>query len=103
MKGVDLRLFQFDWDLTFAVVFLNADGTVYGRYGTRAGVRGNQMTHVSLASLTRAMERALALHKAYPGNRAELAGKRAAAPSQRFPEQTPFLEKYATITATRKW
>lgn len=103
MKGVDLRLFQFDWDLTFAVVFLNADGTVYGRYGTRAGSRGNQMTHVSTASLTKAMERALALHKAYPGNRAELAGKRGTLLTQPFPEQTPFLEKYAMITATKKW
>jgi len=33
--ALDLSLFQFDGDLTLAVVFLNADGTVYGRYGSR--------------------------------------------------------------------
>jgi hypothetical protein len=103
MKGVDLRLFQFDWDLTFAVVFLNADGTVYGRYGTRAGVRNNQTTHVSLPSLEKAMQRALELHRAYPENRKKLLGKRGPAPSHNYPEQTPFLSKYKEISATNKW
>ena len=37
MNGLDLSLFQFDYDQTLAALFLNADGTVYGRYGTRAG------------------------------------------------------------------
>ena len=36
MNGVDVRRFQFERDLSLAVLFLNADGTVYGRYGTRA-------------------------------------------------------------------
>jgi membrane-associated protease RseP (regulator of RpoE activity) len=103
MKGVDLRLFQFDWDLTMAVVFLNADGTIYGRFGTRAGTRGNQMTHVSEPALAKAMERALALHKAHPANRTELAGKSGQAGPHRFPEETPLLAKYAAITASNKW
>ena len=30
MQGIDLARFQFDYDLTFAIVFLNADGAVYG-------------------------------------------------------------------------
>ncbi|SVB76452.1 uncharacterized protein METZ01_LOCUS229306, partial [marine metagenome] len=34
MKGVDLSQFQFDYDLSWAAMFINADGTVYGRYGT---------------------------------------------------------------------
>ena len=42
MKGVDLSQFQFDHDLNWAAMFLNADGTVYARYGTQsaAGQRG---------------------------------------------------------------
>ena len=33
---MDLSLFQFDYDLTFAVFFLNADKTVYGRFSSRS-------------------------------------------------------------------
>lgn len=48
MNGVDLKRFQFDYDQTWCAFFMNADGTIYGRYGTRAG-RGNQsMTHISV-------------------------------------------------------
>ncbi|MFM7832242.1 MAG: thioredoxin family protein, partial [Planctomycetaceae bacterium] len=36
MKGVDLNQFQFDYDLNWAAMFLNADGTVYARYGTQS-------------------------------------------------------------------
>ena len=33
---LDLTKFQFDYDLTFSVFFMNPDGTIYGRYGTRS-------------------------------------------------------------------
>ncbi|MGV2339592.1 MAG UNVERIFIED_CONTAM: thioredoxin family protein [Planctomycetaceae bacterium] len=36
MKNVDLSQFQFDYDLNWAAMFLNADGTVYARYGTQS-------------------------------------------------------------------
>ena len=32
-NGLDLSLFQFDTDQSFAVFLLNADGTIYGRFG----------------------------------------------------------------------
>src|SRR5262245_42268570 len=35
-NGLDLSLFQFDTDQSFAVFMLNADGTIYGRFGTRS-------------------------------------------------------------------
>ena len=35
-NALDLTLFQFDYDLTFAAFFMNADKTIYGRYGTRS-------------------------------------------------------------------
>ncbi|GIW94786.1 MAG: hypothetical protein KatS3mg110_2827 [Pirellulaceae bacterium] len=35
IDDLDLNLFQFDLDLTFCVFFLNAEGHVYARYGSR--------------------------------------------------------------------
>jgi hypothetical protein len=35
IAGADLRLFEFDYDLTWHVFFLNANETMYGRYGGR--------------------------------------------------------------------
>ncbi len=35
-NGLDLSLFQYDTDQSFAVFMLNADGTIYGRFGTRS-------------------------------------------------------------------
>lgn len=35
-NGLDLSLFQYDYDQSFAAFFLNADRTIYGRYGTRS-------------------------------------------------------------------
>ena len=37
IDNLDLNLFEFDYDLTFMVFFLNADGKVYARYGGRDG------------------------------------------------------------------
>lgn len=59
--GIDLNVFDFDYDLTFMVFFLNADGKVYGRYGGRdsksAGGR------LSIAGLRHAMNAALQAHR----------------------------------------
>ena len=74
MKGVDLNQFQFDYDLNWAAMFLNADGTVYGRYGTQSADGPDAFN--SIASLERAMMRVLKLHATYPTNAAALAGKR---------------------------
>ena len=37
-NGMDLSQFQFDYDQSWAALFLNADMTIYGRYGTQ-GIR----------------------------------------------------------------
>ena len=70
---MDLGAFPFDRGLTLAVLFLNADGTVYGRFGTRSDKDG--MRHVSLEGLKESLRGALELHKGYPANRKSLAGK----------------------------
>ena len=95
-NGLDLSLFQFDTDQSFAVFLLNADGTIYGRYGTRS-----DQTHwaddVSLEGLAKALEGALALHKDYPNNKATLAAKKGPAPDFPVPEKFPLLkDKYGS-------
>ncbi len=91
-NGIDLSLFQFDTNLTWAVFFLNADRTIYGRYGTRADK--GAVSRISTAGFRKAMEGALELHAAYPGNRAALAGKTGPAPRAKSPDAFPWLRQY---------
>lgn len=49
-NGLDLKTFQFDTDQSFAVFFLNGDGTVYGRFGTRSH-RTEWMVDVSVEAM----------------------------------------------------
>src|SRR4051812_4193733 len=89
-NGLDLSLFQFDTDQSFAVFILNADGTIYGRFGTRSDQR-NWTDDVSIAGLAKALEGALALHKDYPANEELLAGKKGPPPDFAAPEKYPKL------------
>ena len=73
-RTLDLSLFQFDPDLTFAVFFLNADKTIYGRYGSRSDFYDADR-EISLEGLAKAMQAALDLHANYPANTAMLSGK----------------------------
>lgn len=90
-NGLDLSLFQFDTDQSFAVFFLNADQTIYGRFGTRSH-RTEWLGDVSLAGMAAAMQGALELHAAYPANRESLSGKRGPQPEIRTPEKFPSLQ-----------
>lgn len=92
LQGIDLAQFQFDGDLSWAGFFLNADGTVYGRYGTK--VQSNDERKVFTAKgLAKALERALDLHKGYPENKTLLAAKRGPAPEWADFEKMPALGK----------
>lgn len=94
-NGLDLDLFQYDTDQSFAVFLLNADGTIYGRFGTRSH-RTEWLSDVSLPGMAKALEGALALHADYPANQAELAGKRGKPLEVSSPEQYPALkDKYS--------
>jgi hypothetical protein len=84
-NGLDLSLFQFDYDQSFAMFFLNADGTIYGRFGTRSH-RTQWSDDVSIEGLAKALQGALALHEQYPQNKEELAGKKGKAPDVPSPE-----------------
>lgn len=92
-NGLDLSLFQYDYDQSFACFLLNADGTIYGRFGTRSH-RTNWVGDVSLDGLAKALQAGLDLHAGYPANKALFAGKRGPAPEFPTPEKFPMLGKY---------
>jgi len=73
MKGVNLSQFQFDYDLNWAAIFMNADGTIYARYGTQSAAGSD--AYNSIKSLKKTMRRVLSLHKDYPNNKNGLSGK----------------------------
>lgn len=64
IAGADLRLFEFDHDLTWYVFLLNADETVYGRYGGRDATGAE--ARLSLKGLRYALERAVETHRSPP-------------------------------------
>ncbi|MBI2925678.1 MAG: PDZ domain-containing protein [Verrucomicrobia bacterium] len=89
-NALDLTLFQFDYDLTFAVFFLNADRTVYGRFGSRSDQKHAEKD-ISIEGFRQALARALELHKGYPANKAALAGKQPRTPRFKSPDDYPSL------------
>jgi hypothetical protein len=89
--GMDLSLFQFDQELTWAVFFMNADKTIYGRYGSRSEHK-NTTNAISLEGLKKALEAALKFHAGYPGNKQDFAGKKGPAPVWPTPEAIPELK-----------
>jgi serine protease Do len=90
MRGVDTSVFNFDFDLSWAGFFMNADMTVYGRYGAR---KDSSDVLFSTAGLKQAMKRALEIHKGYPANRPSLATKNVKTPiAAKTPESMPAIE-----------
>jgi serine protease Do len=94
-NGLDLSLFQYDTDQSFAVFMLNADRTIYGRFGTRSH-RTEWIGDVSLKGLAEALKGALALHQKYPNNSAALLAKTGPAPLFVHPEDFPSLKEKFT-------
>lgn len=92
-NNLDLSIFQYDTDQSFAVFLLNADGTIYGRFGTRSH-RTNWVGDVSIDGLAKALRGALDLHKDFAKNKETLAAKRGPAPLFAVPEKFPSLGKY---------
>ncbi len=65
MWGLDLNRFQFDESMTWAVFLMNGDGTIYARYGSRAGVKELSTRDVSVESFKLTLQAALRLHDDY--------------------------------------
>jgi serine protease Do len=92
-NGLDLSLFQYDYDLSFAAFFMNADKTIYGRFGTRASLEKAE-SEITLEGFRKAMQTALDWHSEYPLNKEQFAGKRGAAVRFGKPEEMPPLKNY---------
>lgn len=90
-NGLDLNLFQYDTDQSFAVFFLNADKTIYGRFGTRSH-RTEWLGDVSLKGLSKALRKTLDLHRNYDLVKGALAGKRGKPMEVESPEHYPSLK-----------
>lgn len=63
-RGVDMNRFRFDYDLTFAVLMMNADGDVYSRFGTRDA--NSETDRMSILGLKRTMRAVLAIYRQHP-------------------------------------
>lgn len=63
-RGVDMKRFRFDYDLTFAVLMMNAEGATLSRFGTRDAE--SSTNRMSVAGLKRAMREVLARHAKRP-------------------------------------
>jgi serine protease Do len=95
-NGMDLSLFQFDYDQSWAAFFMNADMTIYGRYGTRSSQK-DSADDVSLEGFAKALSGALELHAGYPANSGLLAGKRNTKARSGKPEELHGLkDRYKT-------
>ena len=90
-NGLDLSLFQYDYDQSFAVFLLNADRTIYGRFGTRSH-HTLWSEDVSIEGLAKAMQGALELHAKYDSVKDSLAAKQGPRPDVPSPEKYPLLE-----------
>jgi len=89
-NAMDLTLFQFDYDLTFAAFFLNADRTIYGRFGSRSDQKQAEK-EISIEGFREALAAALELHRNYPRNKQALAGKQPRPVKFKAPEAYPSL------------
>lgn len=72
---LDLTRFQHDFDQSFAMTLMNADGTIYARFGTRSN-RDDESQDISLDGLRETLTEALRVHDTIESTRPLLAGKR---------------------------
>lgn len=63
MSTVDLDRYRFDFDLTFSVLFMNADGRIYHRYGSRD--HRSSDARLNFESFDRVAATALEAHRAH--------------------------------------
>jgi hypothetical protein len=89
MRGVDIALFDFDYNENWMGMFLDADGRVYARYGSVDP--DTRVSHNNADGLTHTMEAVLEIHKK------EMAKERPAykPPAAFRPEDIPAMPVYA--------
>ena len=87
-ENLDLSIFKFDPDLSFAVFFLGPDKTVYGRYGTRSDFYEAER-EMSLEGLKEAMKTALEWHNQSAQLRSMFAAKKGPEPKYKTLAEFP--------------
>lgn len=88
-NALDLTRFQFDYDLSFSTMFFNADGTIYGRFGSWQHQKDALDT--TITGYKASLEATLEIHRAYPGIKAALAGKQGGPTPFAVPVEIPAL------------
>jgi hypothetical protein len=63
MRGIDLNVYRFNYDLTLAVLLMHPDGTLYTTYAGRDA--SDASSHQSTTSLARVLRETLAVHQRY--------------------------------------
>lgn len=90
-NGMDLSLYQFDYDMSLAMFLMRADGTIYGRFGTRSGQK-DEDHEMTIDGLGKALSRGLEMHEEFEMFAPQLAGKKGAAAAIATPEEHPSLK-----------
>lgn len=92
-NNLDMELFQFDYDQSFHAFLMNADKTIYGRFGTRSE-HHDEFQDMTMEGFAEALEGALAMHKRVGEFGEKLAGKQGPKPPVKRPEEFPTLTRY---------
>ncbi len=90
-NGLDLSLFQFDYDLSFYAFFLNADRTIYGRFGSPS-TQKDKTGEVSMEAFREALTAALDFHGRHGELKERLQAKTGPVPTLKVPEDYPSLK-----------
>jgi hypothetical protein len=88
-NALDLRRFQFDFDLSFSALMFNGDGTLYGRYGS--WLHQHDPNEDTTAGFRATLQAALDMHRDFPKNRIALAGKQGKPTPYKTPVDMPVL------------
>src|SRR5262245_27841654 len=93
-NGLDLTQFQYDFDLSFSSLVMNADGTIYTRYGNRSSA--NDAADNPIEGFRATLAAALDVHKNVDQHRDDLKDKKAQLTKFDRPEKYPTLARYKT-------
>ena len=90
-NGLSLSRFQYDFDMSFAIIYLHYDGTILGRFGTRTG-RDNEKDDMHLLGFADSMQRVLKLSADFDQQKPALSAKASKSSPIAVPEEFPSLK-----------
>lgn len=91
-NGLDLTQFQYDFDLSFSALVMNADGTIYTRYGNRSSAE--DVADNPIEGFRATLAAALDVHKNLDTWRDDLKDKKVQLTKFDRPEKYPTLARY---------